>query len=265
MKGQPSRRIGLHVVQEFPSIEFLSDPWLSQRLGKKAYRLVIDETIHTRPRLAEEIVHYLPTGAFVEARVPYEDRVTAVALEHAGFCPIEELVTFEIETADIVARSTIGLRWAHPADRDEVVHLARQGFTHSRFHLDRDIASTTANEIKADWAGGFFAGVRGNRMVVAERRGDIVGFMLLIDVENSTIIDLIAVSEQARGKGIAADMIGFSVDQIALGVMRIRVGTQAENLPAVSLYSSMGFQPVAKQLTFHRHVDEENRCRKGER
>ena len=226
---------------------------------------MIDETMRESPSLAEEIVHGLPNGAFVQARVPYEDRVTAVALEHAGFCPIEELVTFEIETADIVARSTTGLRWAHSADREEVVHLARQGFTHSRFHLDRDIASTTANEIKADWAGGFFAGVRGNRMVVAERRGDIVGFMLLIDDENSTIIDLVAVSEQARGKGIAADMIGFSIDKEALGVMRIRVGTQAENLPAVGLYTSMGFQPVAKQLTFHRHVDEETRCQKGER
>ena len=170
------------------------------------------------PGLAEEIVNCLPKEAFVQARVQKRDKAMAIALGHAGFRSIEELVTFEIEKADIAARNTTGIRWAHPADRDEVVDLARQGFTHSRFHRDRDIALTTADEIKADWAGGFFAGVRGNRMVVAERRGDIVGFMLLIDIEDSTIIDLIAVAEQARGKGIAADIIGFSINEEARGI-----------------------------------------------
>ena len=265
MNGQPSRRIGLHAVQESSSIEFLSDPWLSQRLGKEAYRLVIDETTRESPGLAEEIVHRLPNGAFVQARVQNHDKVMAIALGHAGFRSIEELVTFEIEKADIAARSTTGIRWAHPADRDEVVDLARQGFIHSRFHRDPDIAPTKANEIKADWAGGFFAGARGNRMVVAEWQGNIIGFMLLIDVEDSMIIDLIAVAEQARGKGIAADMIGFSIDKEDKDIKRLRAGTQAENLPSVRLYTSMGFQPVAKQLTFHQHVNEDTCYRKGER
>ena len=113
-----------------------------------------------------------------------------------------------------------------------------------------------ADEIKAQWAGNFFKGERGDRLVVAELtekgRQKIVGFALLATPANGqVVIDLIAVEEAYRRRGIAAEMIAFVESQFAPAV--IAVGTQVANLPSVRLYEKLGFRLAGTQHVFHFH------------
>ena len=96
-----------------------------------------------------------------------------------------------------------------------------------------------ADEIKAQWAANFFSGQRGDRLVVAvlnEKPSEkIVGFALLATGGRvEVVIDLIAVDEAYRRRGIAAEMIAFIESQFAPSRdCRRNAGRQSAVGPAV--------------------------------
>lgn len=159
-----------------------------------------------------------------------------------GFRLIDTNLKFEkrAESPTAVSGDCL-LRFAEPADRDAVMDLARRNFVFTRFHLDELIPNSVADEIKAQWAANFFSGQRGDRLVVAELDKKIVGFtLLLVPTDSEVVIDLIAVDDAYRRRGIAAEMIAFVESQFAPA--QLVVGTQAANLPSVRLYEKLGFR-----------------------
>ena len=58
-------------------------------------------------------------------------------------------------------------RWQPTAPRYR--RIAQRDFSVSRFHLDPQIPDEVARTIKRDWVDNFFAGARGDRMLVVER------------------------------------------------------------------------------------------------
>src|SRR5262249_55999007 len=72
------------------------------------------------------------------------------------------------------------------------------------------VGKAVANKVKAGWASNFFAGQRGDGMVVAERDGVVAGFLQLLWAGRVLVIDLIAVSPQAARQGHGRAMIAFA-------------------------------------------------------
>ena len=145
------------------------------------------------------------------------------------------------------------MRPARNDDADAVVRVAGAGFSKSRFHADPQIDRVIANRIKADWAGNFFAGKRGDWMVVAEREGQIAGFLQLLGRDGHLVIDLIAVDSAARGKRLATNMIEHASASLMPGAP-MRVGTQLANTASVRLYESLGFRLVRAEHVLHCHI-----------
>jgi len=237
---------------------FKHDAWLSKLIGREAYTLTVTPALvdaangkHTRSysRLRE----LQAKQVFITAKVPVADPAAGEFLEEHGFRLIDTNLRFEkqAETPTAVAGDCL-LRFVEPADRDAVVDLARRNFVFTRFHQDRLIPKNVADAIKAQWTGNFFSGQRGNRLVVAILQEKIVGFALLVTAPGDPVtIDLIAVEEAYRRRGIAAEMIAFVESQFAPSV--IAVGTQVANLPSVRLYEKLGFQLAGAQYVFHFH------------
>jgi ribosomal protein S18 acetylase RimI-like enzyme len=141
---------------------------------------------------------------------------------------------------------------ALPGDRQAVEDIARKSFLYSRFHLDPAFSRAVADRIKAEWAGNFFHGQRGDHMVVAEVAGAVRGFLqLLQDEPERMTIDLIAVAEDVRGRGVASAMMGYAMR--ACRARTLRVGTQAANLASLRLYENLGFRVIATSYVLHRH------------
>jgi len=130
--------------------------------------------------------------------------------------------------------------------------LERNNFKYSRFHLDPAIEDRVSNEIKAQWARNYFRGDRGNQMVVSEKDGQVTGFLQLLYNADTLIIDLIAVSKENRNKNIASEMINFAENKLE-GFTKIRVGTQAANIPSIGLYEKLGFSINYMKYVFHYH------------
>ena len=234
------------------------DEWLSKLVGREAY------TVSLTPSLLEAASGKHSRGytqfrerqakpVFMTAKVPVADRAGIQFLQEHGFRLIDTNLRFEkrAESSTAVSGDCV-LRFAEPADRDAVADLARRNFAFSRFHLDELIPKNTAAEIKAQWAGNFFSGQRGDRLVVAVLDKKVVGFTLLVKpADSEVIIDLIAVDEAYRRRGVAAEMIAFVESQFAAA--NIAVGTQAANLPSVRLYEKLGFRLAEAQYVFHFH------------
>lgn len=221
------------------------DGWLSERFGRPVF--TVDGTVS-----AEDVA---PAG-FYQTRVPVDDVRAVQRLSEAGFAVVDTTLT--LGRAPAPGKAPPQVAHAKPEQRELVVEIARTAFRYSRFHLDPDVPDELANRIKADWIGSYFAGTRGEHLLVALADGQPAGFLAVIRGEDDgrtlRTIDLIAVAPAAQGRGVARALTAAFVAEAAGVADEVRVGTQAANVPATRLYESLGFTLVEAQYVLHRHV-----------
>ncbi|MHA1936594.1 MAG: GNAT family N-acetyltransferase [Candidatus Thorarchaeota archaeon] len=192
-------------------------------------------------------------SVFAYAKVDVEDHGAIYLLERLGFNLVDTSIAFEKPlTPEVLLTGRTEVRFASSEDQQGVRDVARQSFRYSRFHLDPHIPKTLADEVKASWAGNYFAGGRGDNMVVAQLNSEIVGFLQLLYMEGDLVIDLIAVDARFRRMGIAGDMINFA-QSATKDFHRVVVGTQLANVPSIRLYEGMGFRVAGSKYIFHFH------------
>ncbi len=213
------------------------DAWLSQYFAGGAYRL------------SAPYEGALSGGGFTYVKLLQDQQADIAPLCHAGFQFAEVLLQFEqARILPFTAPAGFEIAYATEDDREHIVTLAGSAFTASRFFTDPEIARETAIRTKSDWVDNFFSGGRGDGMVVARRDGKACGFLLLV---NKQVIDLIAVDEGCRGKGVARAMIAFANQDRGL----LQAGTQLVNKASIALYESCGFLLNNSQYVLHWHGD----------
>jgi ribosomal protein S18 acetylase RimI-like enzyme len=105
--------------------------------------------------------------------------------------------------------------------------------------------------------------------LVAERGGEVVGYMVLWDVrpESNFVrparhwldIEVISVAEGARRSGVAKTLLGYAKRAARRrGVNRIEVGVRAFNVPAVAAYERLGFRHDFHKMTLALDHEGEN-------
>jgi ribosomal protein S18 acetylase RimI-like enzyme len=119
--------------------------------------------------------------------------------------------------------------------------------------LDPAVPAGVSDELRVRWVQNFFAGKRGEAMVVAVDGDRVVGFNQLLARGNAYVIDLIAVDPDHRKMGIAGDLIRFGDHHFA-DAAEVRVSTQVANVTACRLYERMGFVLASAQYVFHLHA-----------
>jgi dTDP-4-amino-4,6-dideoxy-D-galactose acyltransferase len=239
--------------------ELVADPWLAEQIGRSVYRLDVSDLLPLgfagAAAIVTERMQRLRAPAMVYAKVP-PDAVTVVAgLERGGFRLVDTNVTLEHPPVPS-GPATVdgGVRLARPEDEQAVVALARRSFRFSRFHLDPELDDRIADEIKAQWVANFFRGRRGDRLIVADSASGVAGFLLALEEQDGTmVIDLVAVDEEQRGRGIAADMTRLAQGCFP-GLSRMRVGTQLANTAALRAYQKLGFTVSSAAYVFHQHL-----------
>lgn len=232
----------------------ICDKWLRSVFGYDVYRLVVNDSIinGNGKETVEDIQRCKPV--FIYSKTPVSALDQVFFLEDIGFKLVDTNVVFDKAVCtDHVFEGNCTVRFTEPSDEGQVVSLANKSFEFSRFHLDPFVSNDLANEIKRQWAGNFFVGDRGDRMVVATINGRVVGFLqLLFDKNRNLVIDLIAVDPNARKKGVATDMIKYAESNCS-DRKRIIVGTQIANTASMKLYEKCGFTIAKASYNFHYH------------
>jgi ribosomal protein S18 acetylase RimI-like enzyme len=228
----------------------IPDDFLTGIVGRPTFRVEVGQDGPAQETIAA-IVAAQKRPVFLYARVPTGSVATLRGLEKLGFAVVDTNVVFE-RPAVGVRITPIATRQARPGDRGAVMELAARSFSHSRLHLDPAIPREIADRSRAEWAGNFFAGRRGDHMIIAEADGELAGFAQLLGPRDGVVtIDLIGVAAPFRRRGIAAALIA-AAGNIA-GTQTLRVGTQIANTPSLLLYETLGFRIVETHYVLHYH------------
>jgi len=226
------------------------DEWLSDLLGCPALHL----TGAPKSLKAQDLPR---ERAFVDAKVPVTRIDELRHLQDLGFLVVDTNVQLR-RKAEPLQSATEMCRFAVIGDEQRVRDIAASSFSVSRFHLDTKIPKEIADRIKAGWAGNFFHGSRGDWMVVAEDENGPAGFLQLLRAGDEAIqIDLIAVKEKTRGRGLGRAMINFGSQRCLGRQTMVWVGTQIANIPSLNFYSSLGFIFVSATYVLHLHAGDE--------
>lgn len=238
-----------------PDVRLDEDGWLGDKLGKSAYRLV------SGPQLTGEAARAaladLAGPFFVGAKIPVDRPETAAALAAAGFLLVDTNVVLDAEGSvqDERGATTLRVRDARPEDVGPVTKIARESFSVSRFHVDPAVPRSVADDIKAGWVANYFTGARGDSLAVALDGERACGFLLGLHASpGELVIDLLAVSPQARRRGVGAALVDYVWERHAPS--RMRVGTQLANVSSLRFYQEQGFRVMQSSYVFHRHEPE---------
>jgi len=233
-------------VQKPKDKKIVSDDWLSKQVGKPVY--------HLQDFLSSLEKKDLPENQmFIWSKIPVDDIKKLTCLQKLGFYLVDTNIQLSL-SEKIILKHSSNVRFAQSSDESEVRALARNSFKHNRFNNDPNISKEIACKIKEDWAGNFFSGKRGKWMVVIEKNSKLAGFLQLIDKNHDTVvIDLIAVDEKNRGKGLAKEMISYAYANCLKNNGTMKVGTQIANIASIELYLKLGFHINVASYVLHMH------------
>ena len=138
-------------------------------------------------------------------------------------------------------RNNLTLRRGLPADCENIAEIEKLCFAHPW--------------TKEDLIEGF---QNFTHYFVAETEGEVVGYCGMQALSGEGYITNVATLPRYRGMGIATDIISellkFAVTE---GLEFVTLEVRESNLPAINLYSKMGFESVGKRPNFYRDPKED--------
>ena len=177
-----------------------------------------------------------------------------VAAEEVGFRSYDVRIELVRERAEALEQTEPIV--AKVADLPALEEVARESFFDSRFYADPHFPDERAAEMYALWVRRGMDDDERLLLTTEDREGFIVCHL---DAGGRVgTIDLIAVAAQARGRGLASQLLGGADSAFsAAGMNRTRVVTQARNIAAQRLYQRRGFRTAAASLWLHRWTDQQ--------
>ncbi len=199
-------------------------------------------------------IHELQKYQFVSAKTP-DNTNLSIKASNFGFYLAEITVNLRAEVAKLESSlpKTSNCIIATDEHISIIKGIAYDSFVFDRFHSDPKISDEKASEIKRQWVGNYFKGLRGDRCFVYVKENIAMGFLLALKKEGKAIIDLFAVGEKYRGLGVGQDLLHHTINHYQSSVDAIEVGTQLINLPSINRYKSVGFKIISNNLVWHFH------------
>ena len=220
-------------------MEIAEDGWLSERFGHPVFTV--------RGGFDPDALPASP--ATYQAKVPSADVMLLHRLCDAGFRVVCTSVVLRREAGPLDGAT--GVRPLDPERDASLPDIAAQAFRLSRFHLDPDVPDEVAVGIKRDWAQAYLDGTRGEGALVAELHGRVVGFLGVVASGDVRVIDLIAVSPEAQGRGAGRALVSRLCSDWSGPV---EVGTQTANERGIRFYERLGFETARTAYDLHLHV-----------
>ncbi|MBN9106572.1 MAG: GNAT family N-acetyltransferase [Propionibacteriaceae bacterium] len=131
------------------------------------------------------------------------------------------------------------IQQARPEHLDGILALEQDGFSDA----EQWSRHAWAEELEAD-----------DRLVLAhtDADGSVIGVANFGCVEDMADLNRVVVHRNARGRGVAAQLIQAGIDWAeALGATRMLLEVRTDNDPAVGLYSRLGFDRISLRRDYY--------------
>lgn len=134
---------------------------------------------------------------------------------------------------------------------EQIIEIAKKSFNYSRFFNDPNLLQTKAESIYLKWTESAFE-KKDKYFVISKRDDNIAGYILFKIIEDTSVIELIAVDEKYQGQSVGKSLI-LTMEAFVLGqgIKNIKVGTQVNNVQATRFYNAMGFKYETCSSIYH--------------
>ena len=122
-------------------------------------------------------------------------------------------------------------------------NMAKNSFLASYRYNDAGFDKNKINELYSEWIINSCNG-RADTVLVYDNNGIPEGFIACNLNKDKGIIDLVAVSENSRGKGIGLKLVSNSLLWFKEGVNLVEVSTEAMNYASLNIYHKAGFKII---------------------
>lgn len=187
---------------------------------------------------------------------PAEDVPSLLAAQAAGmqFIDVRMTLTRDLEPEQTWAVAAT-ISPATAADRSALLALAPHLAQVSRFSADPHFGTEAALRLYEAWLTKQAHAVLVARMLEdPERIGGAV--MCNIAPDGAGVIDLLAVTLESRGQGLALDLCHAALHWFAdRGCSQVRVVTQGHNVASQRAYQRAGFVTQSVEIWFHKWFD----------
>ncbi|APD05856.1 dTDP-4-amino-4,6-dideoxy-D-galactose acyltransferase [Flavobacteriaceae bacterium UJ101] len=155
---------------------------------------------------------------------------------------INNLLKVELEDKYIVEEKNIS---------NDLITLVYKSGEFSRFKLDFNLRYKF-EEMYSVWLNHYFKGSENKKIYVWKEKNIILGFIAFTVNKDKGIIDLIAVKDEARNKGIASSLIKRVQKYLYTNkILELTVATQRDNIPACKLYEKNLFTSFEDTYIYH--------------
>jgi len=175
-------------------------------------------------------------------------------LERRGAAPVDRLVTSALGPGRLKSAIPTGIaitcsdRLAGK-DVERASALMVAAMNRSHLHADPRLPAEATRRLFAAWTRNDVTG-RARVSIVAREGAAFVGLITILVRGERAILDLVAVGDRVRGRGVGSAMLASAVAWIDERRLAATVGTQSDN-PALRLYARHGFEPHMTEVTFH--------------
>jgi len=135
---------------------------------------------------------------------------------------------------------------------DILLNLTMISGVYSRFNLDKNFTNNEYSKLYTTWINESVKRKVAKDIFIYKDGNDILGFITLAEKNKHSNIGLIAVAEEARGKGIGTVLIKYAIHNSFLaGYSDINVVTQMNNVQSIQLYKQNGFRIADISYVYH--------------
>lgn len=229
-------------------------------IDKERFGVVIARSTDFTVETLKDTLRFCQENAvrMLVARCASENLPAAQAMENAGGLLMDTLVYYACALGSPLPEEEPGdsVRLLRPGEADEVRSVAAAAFRgyFGHYHADARLDRAKCDEAYVSWAhrSCLDRGVA-SRVLVAERRGRIAGFLTLLErgPEEQEII-LNGVDPSFQRRGIYRALVRAAMGQAQRdGAKRLSVSTQLTNIGAQKTWSRLGLEPARSYYTFH--------------
>lgn len=195
------------------------------------YEFVTIQNIGNNVEVNKQIA--INTSAYlVDVNIQFEKEILTDNINESNSCIIMKTV----DTPDNIRRK---------------LTVEKNDFKFSKFVCDDELKKRNGYLVYSEWLKN--ACKDANKYFALLMSKDNVCAYILFNVDNNIgTIELVKVDKEYQGQHIATSMIEsiekFLADK---NIIKLRVGTQVNNIPAINLYHSIGFKEISRTSVFH--------------
>lgn len=133
----------------------------------------------------------------------------------------------------------------------DILEIAKDSFVTSRFLNDPYLSSEKASLVYYNWSLNSF-NKNDKYFILYKSHGTVIGFLLFTVEKNICIIELIAIDKKFQNENIGSELVSNLENYLfTKEIFHIQVGTQINNISAISFYCRLGFRFSSSSSIYH--------------